>query len=236
MISTKETKLRGYTIKHTNSKEFHSVKDEIFNTDAYKVNLGETPVIVDFGAHIGLSVVNFRIEHPESKIYAFEPNPNAFNILNENIFNNGFKNIETFNTFVDLHDGTRILHEDIDGDWLSTTSYLSGSWTGSEPTRAIEVICKDARVILEDIIEKESTIDLIKMDIEGYEVKIVEHIKSLFPKIENLILEFHPSNRKSFTRTFATLRKCYQSVSLLQEGKDVKSPDLNDLFVIKCSR
>lgn len=237
MISTEETKLRGYTIKYTNSREYHSIKDEIFNTNAYFSDIKyESPIIVDFGAHIGLSVIYFKLQYPNSKIYAYEANPTAFEILNENIFTNNLNDVTTYNLFVDTHKGVREVHQDKQGDWLSTTSYISGSWKGTEATSPITIEGTDAKEIINGIVNENGKIDLLKIDIEGFEVKVLDHIKEELKSIDSLIVEFHPNNSKSFSKIASILSKQYLRVRYIQEGRDVKAPDLGDLFIINCAK
>ena len=53
--------------------------------------------IVDIGAGIGDFAIDAAKRFPKSKIYAFEADPKAFSILQENISNNNCKNIQALN-------------------------------------------------------------------------------------------------------------------------------------------
>ena len=51
-------------------------------------------IVVDIGAHIGYYTLIFaRLVGPKGKVFAFEPEPNNFNLLIKNIKINGYKNI-----------------------------------------------------------------------------------------------------------------------------------------------
>ena len=87
-MQTMFSKIQGYEIRYTNKEEFNILKDEIFNKEIYNVTINPgvtSPTIFDLGAHIGLSVLYFKIKYPNSRIVAFEPNSNIFPILQENI-------------------------------------------------------------------------------------------------------------------------------------------------------
>ncbi len=224
-------------VRYTNSQEYHTIKNEIFNTDAYYLELeSDNPVIVDCGAHIGISMLYYKYHSPNSIIYAYEPNPISFQILQENIVINGLKNVEAINKAADLKDSTKELHIDNNDGWYSTASYTSGTWKGTEKTVPVTIQTVDFRNEIERIIKTHQNIDLLKIDIEGYELKILVHIQSNLNKVSNLIIEYHPSLKKQFSKIKHIVEGKYSKVVYIQEGKDVKSPDLNQLCIIRCSK
>ena len=76
------TRLGKYEIWYENSDEFYELKKEIFSENCYYIELEkEDPYIIDLGAHIGMSVVYFKMLFPKAKILAFEPVPYNFEIL-----------------------------------------------------------------------------------------------------------------------------------------------------------
>jgi tRNA G46 methylase TrmB len=48
----------------------------------------ETPLILDCGANIGISVLNYRRKYPSAKIIAFEPDPTFLPVLKKNLETN----------------------------------------------------------------------------------------------------------------------------------------------------
>ena len=63
----------------------HSL-EEIFEEEVYRFQTeNKTPLIIDCGANIGLSVLYFRRLFPNAKIIAFEPDEGIFKILQKNM-------------------------------------------------------------------------------------------------------------------------------------------------------
>ncbi len=165
----------------------------------------ETPVILDCGANIGISVLNYLSRHPKASITAFEPDPCAARALRRNLSVNGAGEVlvveaavwtETGRApfFVEGADGGRILSE--------------------EMSSAITVECVDLRDFLA------SPVDLIKMDIEGAEFKVVPHIADRLSLVGNLVVECHLSNDDvtSFARLLQVLGDAGFSVSVNSYG------------------
>jgi FkbM family methyltransferase len=72
---------------------------ELFENEIYRFNSSnKTPLILDCGTNIGLSVIYFKRLHPDSRIIAFEPDPNIFNVLQGNV--ESFKDVELINKAV----------------------------------------------------------------------------------------------------------------------------------------
>ena len=74
---------------------------EIFQKQIYQFP-AQTPAprIIDCGANIGLSVIYFKRLHPESRITAFEPDPQIFSVLKDNIRQCGYADVELVNKAV----------------------------------------------------------------------------------------------------------------------------------------
>jgi len=72
------------------------VKSEIFTSDLYYFETeNSTPFIIDAGAHIGLVTLYFKKNYPDSEIIAIEPNPESFEILENNMYENQIDGIST---------------------------------------------------------------------------------------------------------------------------------------------
>lgn len=191
------SKIQGYEIGYTNKEEFNILKDEIFNKEIYNVNVtinpGVTtpPTIFDLGAHIGLSVLYFKIKYPNSKIVAFEPNSNIFPILQENIECNNLQKVELHNIALGSKDEIRTFYIDNSGnDAFSTGSFNKNAWDGSQKTTNINVKCeKLSKYVTKDI-------DILKMDIEGAETEVLKELieSNKLKYIKNMVIEYHPIN------------------------------------------
>jgi FkbM family methyltransferase len=223
-----ETKLGKYSVIYSNSTEYHSLKREIWGQDIYHFESdNEEPFIVDIGAHIGISILYFKSIYPKSRILAFEPNPVTFEILKQNIFNNGLEDITVVNKAVWIQNGKKEFYIDSSEDqWHSNSSFLEKSWSGKEETKKITV----ETTRLDEYIDGD--IDLLKMDTEGMEYPILNAHKKVLSKVKNIVLEYHP-RRESKPIELVNLLDQYFEMDILSDGKILKKLINNKLLTIK---
>jgi len=148
-------------------------------------HLGSDDVFVDIGSHIGF--YSLMASRKCKKIVAIEANPETFQRLQKNIRLN-HANISAINSGVS--DKKELLQlSPNSGTNAGEMSFMGNCENG------IEVQC----VPLIDILEQRNVkaIKMMKIDVEGYEHKILNHFynnadKSLFPQF--LITEFYEDN------------------------------------------
>lgn len=93
--------LRGIEFDVPDAPSFFSTYKELLYDEIYKFNSNnEKPVILDFGANIGLSVYFFEQNYPKAEIYAYEADPNIFEYLKANVSKFQNTNIHLFNQAV----------------------------------------------------------------------------------------------------------------------------------------
>lgn len=155
----------------------HSVR-EIFVDEVYRyIPSGNSPVIIDCGANIGLSVVYFKELCPAAKIVAFEPDPAVFDLLRKNVFERGYKDVELINEAVWVDNSTLN---------FSAEGALGGKISDDElKSELISVQGRRLRNLLD------GDIDFLKLDIEGAEYSVLEDCKDLLVNVSNLFVEYH---------------------------------------------
>lgn len=169
--------LNGLKIFAPDTLSFIWQYKEIFADESYKFQTNsQTPVIYDCGSNIGTSCLYFSLNYPNSTIKAFEADPNIAKILKGNLLRNNIQNIEVNNKAIWIND---------DGVEMS----LEGADGGSIFSDTNQV--KIPSVRLKDMIEKESKIDLLKIDIEGAEYEVLKDCSSSLQKVKNIIIEYH---------------------------------------------
>jgi len=94
-------RLGKYKIEFLEPLSLHSefiyiFKKKIYNFESDKIS----PLIIDVGSYIGISLLLFKDIYPSSRIIAFEPDPNVFSILQRNVKNNSLQNIELINSAI----------------------------------------------------------------------------------------------------------------------------------------
>lgn len=221
-----QTKLGKYVVKYFNQEEYHYLKREIFSNNCYYFECDTpNPVIIDVGAYIGLSILYFKKEFPNSKVIAFEPNPYVYEILEENMFNNDIENIDLHNSAIWIEDCNRDMFVDNTGyERFSVASFLPKAWNNTVDSSAISVECEKLDKYLNQ------DIDLLKLDIEGSEQKVLFGIKRYLGNIKNIIVEFHPTKNQDIEKILSLL-KSYYNVSIDHEGSDVSKKYPKDKLV-----
>lgn len=168
----------GKKIKLVDSASFLSSYNEIFEKGIYRFNTENSePVIIDCGANIGLSVLFFKELYPKAKIIAFEPVPEIFEILKYNLEQFGHRNVILHNKALWKEKTTlKFMNEGADGGRIA----IDG-----DDKNIIEV----NTVRLKDFIN--STIDFLKIDIEGAEIEVIKDTFEELDFVRNIFIEYH---------------------------------------------
>jgi FkbM family methyltransferase len=142
--------------------------------------------VIDLGAHIGAFTIFAARKAPLGRVYAFEPEPNNFRLLKENIFLNSLNNVYPFQKAVTGKLGKVKLF--VESDSSSTNSILE--YTYQTPKKTISVSSTTLEHILTD--NHIDTVDLLKIDIEGAEYDVLLNTPPhIFKKIKRIALEYH---------------------------------------------
>lgn len=120
--------------------------------------------ILEVGANIGYyALLETRLAGPTGHLYAMEPSPFNFELLERNLKLNGLKNYDLYNTAAGATIGTAKF-------LLSGRSNLS-TFIEREDLTGEEV---DVNVTTLDEFMKDKKVDFIRMDVEGYEGEILK--------------------------------------------------------------
>jgi len=171
-----------------NSDADESVFDEIFTERGYSI-LDQliqkaTESIIDIGAHIGLFSVYARTLNSSAPIFAFEPEPNNYKLLKENLKQNRIQNIVAKSIAVTSKSDQITLN-------ISQDSHNHSIILPSETHIKVQ------STTLERIIQQtpNQKCDLVKMDCEGAEFEIIGLTSpETFTKIDTLYIEYHEYN------------------------------------------
>lgn len=180
--------------------------------------LSNGEVAIDCGANVGK--ITKRMIKSGVKVYAFEPDPNAFKVLKENLKNE--ESVVLLNQAVSDHAGiTKIYfnnrYNENPEKWSIASTLLSDKPHIDESNFAsCEVI--DLANFISGI---EQPIGLLKMDIEGEEVKVLNRLidLNLTNKIRNIIVETH--------ERFPTLKEPTEILKKRIREQRIKNIDLS---------
>jgi FkbM family methyltransferase len=125
------------------------------------------PNILDIGANCGYYSMHFALKYPLGKVYAFEPVPYTYELLEKNIFLNNFKNILTFNFGFSNKKQKEVVYFYEKGGGNSSLQNLS------DREDVKKVIC-NFETLDSFFKERIETIDFIKCDVEGAELLVIE--------------------------------------------------------------
>jgi FkbM family methyltransferase len=179
---------------------------ELDTVDVFRKIVKPGMSVVDIGAHVGYyTLLAARLVGPDGRVYAFEPNPEVYEILVRNIEVNGYhgivrtipKAVSNRRRIVKLY----IAWED-SGE---ASLYLSKS----AGKRYVEV----ETLVLDEFLAAEGwpKVGLVKVDVEGAELEVLEGMRETARRSEDLklIVEFNPGNqmraRGSCTKLFEIL-------------------------------
>lgn len=143
-------------------------------------------VVVDIGAHVGVVSMYLAKRHPRVTVYAFEPLPPTFALLERNLARNRVRNVVPVNVAITA-----------DGRDLQISASLesnSGGATANLATPALpgHVLFTVSSVTLDDALDSLGIdrVRLLKIDCEGSEHEILLNARCL-DRVEHLRAEFH---------------------------------------------
>ncbi|HEY5824440.1 MAG TPA: FkbM family methyltransferase [Cyclobacteriaceae bacterium] len=163
---------------------------EIFLNAVYHFETTDTnPLIVDCGANIGMSVLFFKKCFPGSKVWAFEPNPNSFALLERNVKDNDLTDVKLF-PFA-LSDSNDFIEFYVP---LNKGSLNGSSWESEIKSERIKVESRK----LSELIQGRK-VACLKIDVEGDEEKIIWDLADshVLEGIDCLVVEYHQTKDHS---------------------------------------
>jgi len=195
------------------------------------ISLKANSVFWDIGANVGLYSVIFAKGNPTWKIYSFEPNIQVHKTFYKNISFNNCKNIQLLP--LALSDSKEKLNLRINRNRPGTSSLNSkpGKFTNS---KKIESISGDELFLSDKILAP----DLIKIDVEGHELKVLNGLKMIisnFMPVISIELAINvwksETEFKLFLDRLNELLLIYDSGILITEGikKKVDSLDIENI-------
>jgi len=177
------TKLLGKQIKISDSKWYLPTYDEIWVKQIYKFETdNNSALIIDCGANVGLSVIYWKYLYPESRIIAFEPDPKIFQLLQSNISEFDYKNIELQQAAVWISNGELLFLPD-----------------GSVGGKLVNQVDNDRLIKVRTIQLLEylnQPVEVLKIDIEGAEFEVLQDCATSLGNVNKIFLEYHGSASK----------------------------------------
>lgn len=172
------TDLLGKEIEMVDACTFVCGYQEIFEKKIYEFTAkSNAPLIIDCGANIGMSVIFFKNIYPNSRIIAFEPDPQIFNVLKRNISNLNLTNVDLYQEAIWIEE-------------ISIQFAVEGGYSGRIPkpgdsSSTVEVKTTRLKKLLDQ------KVDFLKIDIEGAETEVIRDCQDCLVNVDHLFLEYH---------------------------------------------
>lgn len=170
-------KYLNYRIRITDGLNFYvQCKDEfvqrIYHFEAERPD----PLIIDGGSNIGMSILYFKSIYPAARIVGFEPDPDIFRLLEENVSGNKLEHVTLVNAGL--------------GGESGTTTFIKDDKAGGQFGQAENSITVKVERLSKWLSEP---VDFLKLNIEGEELPVLtEAVASgKLDNVRELALEYH---------------------------------------------
>ena len=152
---------------------------EVWIDECYRLPEGATPkYIIDLGANIGMTSLWFAKNYATAKIIAVEPSPDNARITRLNFERNGAGG-EVIEGAVGPEDGTIFFNEGSESN-VGRVSEESGN---AVPMVSMDTVLR--------ALPAGAVPDLVKIDIEGSEARLLASNIGWLDRVRSLIMEFH---------------------------------------------
>lgn len=173
-----ELSLLGIRMAFPDAASLISAYKAIFVRGIYSFTpVSNNPYIIDAGSNIGLSVIYFKKKFPTAFIDAYEADPGIFFYLKCNIEKYNWGGVNIYNSAV--------------FDKNTTLSFFSEGADGVRINENKSELLKVDAIDINEIIKGDRRIDLLKIDIEGSELVVLERCKERLMWVDNLFVEYH---------------------------------------------
>lgn len=157
---------------------FYDSYSEIMAGEIYKFYTNrKSPLIIDCGANMGVSVLFFATQYPNARIIAFEPEEEIFEVLEKNIKSYNLSNVEIHKKAVWDSETTLQFFTD-----HGMGGSLANVFHNQDPTNV-------KTVRLADYLHE--SVDFLKLDIEGAEYTVLKDCEQYLKNVDHIFVEYH---------------------------------------------
>jgi len=223
----------GYEWHFVTHKTFIYLLSEVFDSDEYYFNTdSRQPLVLDCGANIGAATLYFKRLYPESRVICFEPFKLAYEALQKNVAVNSLTHVTTHNVALAASHG--------EANLFFNPKHLGSLSMSLVPGRIRGETAQVRTVPLSEFIDQ--PIDLLKMDIEGAEMIVLQEIaqSGKLKFVRQILLEYHhhiPDRPDEFSTVLRLLEENgfgYRLSAGVQSRRDIGA--FQDILVHAYSR
>jgi len=174
-------RLRCYPFQNVHDMNFASgqlFRKETHKFDCIYKNINEIETIIDVGANTGTICIPLAVMYPRKKVYAFEPNPEAFARL-------------TFNHSLNHAPNLTLINAALGDERAQKKLFVAGNIGGGSVHKKTEGREIQINMMTINELYKAESIDhrtVIKIDVEGYEDRVIMPLfenteRKIWPKL-----------------------------------------------------
>ena len=183
------------------------VAQEVLSGRSYPRIEGFDPqLIFDIGANVGAATMFFKANHPDARIVAFEPHPDSYNLLEQNI---------------GALPGVTIRQQAVSN--VSGKAKLFNSQIGpvGYTLRAGESSIEIETVHFSSVIDEFGVPNCLKVDTEGHEVEILSSIRqAVRDAIQVIYIEYHTdADRRTIDGLLPNHELCFAKANRFSVGE-----------------
>lgn len=175
----------------------------------------KNPIVLDCGGHIGTFSLFTKTVNSSSIIYTMEPVKDNLELLTKNLEVNEIEDVTIIPKA--LYNSSGQLYID-----LQNKPFDAGQVVTTKPshTEYVEIESITFPELLESY--SLSSIDLMKIDIEGSEYPLLESYSELIQsKVKRVIMEYHPAGHKAKRDRIVELLTSSDKMELIYETKNI---------------
>jgi FkbM family methyltransferase len=167
----------GYEVRITDGPNAYMQYKDVFIRGIYRFATdASSPVIIDGGGNMGISVLGFKQDHPESRVTVFEPDAAIGALLRENLVHNRMeRDVTIVPTGLASYEGK--------------VSFAADASAGGQITETgtvtIDVVPLSRYI--------DGPVDFVKLNIEGQELAVLQELEQSgkIGEIKRIVLEYH---------------------------------------------
>jgi FkbM family methyltransferase len=148
---------------------------------------------IDIGANIG-SYTLIAAEQPRARILAIEPHPQTFAYLSRNVARNGYENVRLVRAAIGEREGS-VTITDTPG---SAVTHITSDGSGlAVPLRRMDSLLAETGL----------SPDLVKLDVEGFELGVLQGFRERLREVKVLIIEMNDLGEGNAAEVWALLER-----------------------------
>lgn len=205
-IAIQTTSFRGFTLYYENEPATASMVRAIDEFPSFWSPRDAEPWIIDGGANIGVSVLEWKSRWPMARVTCFEPDPYAFQLLQMNIEKNAVPGVQCINAALCDCDGVTTLFGEIGKAADARGNSIERAWGQRPLSSSVEVACCRLSPYLCG-----QQVAFLKLDIEGAEQRVLAEIASRLSQVDAIYVEVHETQQLRATNSTAQIMKLLAS-------------------------